>query len=79
MGIGSFPGGKERPECDADPSPPSSVMVKKGQSYTSAAPMGRTACTEPQWLYKGAFFSFLGGDKNEIFALLGCYAALIGS
>ena len=25
-----FPGGKERPERDADPSPPSSAVVKKG-------------------------------------------------
>ena len=38
-----FPGGKERPERDADPSPP----------------MGRTACTEPQCLYKGALYLYL--------------------
>ena len=32
VGTGSFPGGggKKRPERDADPSPPSSAMVKKG-------------------------------------------------
>jgi len=30
MGTGSFPGGKERPGRDADPSPPSSAVVKKG-------------------------------------------------
>ena len=47
-------GGKERPGRDADPSPPSSAVVMKGQSYTSNPPMGRTACTEPQCLYKGA-------------------------
>jgi len=29
MGTGSFPGGKEQLGCDADPSPPSSAMVKK--------------------------------------------------
>ena len=51
-----FPGGEERPGCDADPSPPSSAMVKKGQSYTSTRPMGCTACTEPQCLYKGALY-----------------------
>jgi hypothetical protein len=28
-------------------------VVKKGYSYTST-PTGRTACTEPQYLYKGA-------------------------
>ena len=28
-------------------------------SYTSTSPMGRTACTEPQCLYKGAvYFTF---------------------
>jgi hypothetical protein len=39
--------GKERPERDADPTPPSSAVVMKGYSYTSTPPMGRTACTEP--------------------------------
>jgi len=29
MGTGSFPGGKERPGGDADPSPLSSAVVKK--------------------------------------------------
>ena len=53
-GYRVFPGGKERPECDADPSPPSSAVVKKEYGYTSTHPMGRTACTEPQCLYKGA-------------------------
>jgi len=49
-----FPGGKERPGRDADPSHPSSAVVMKELSYTSTPPMGRTACTEPQCLYKGA-------------------------
>jgi len=30
MGTGVFPGGKEWPGCDADLSPPSSAVVKKG-------------------------------------------------
>jgi len=38
---------------DADPSPPSGAVVMKEQSYSSTPPMGRTACTEPQCLYKG--------------------------
>jgi len=46
-GTGSFQGGKERPESDADPSPPSSAVVKKEQSYTSIPLIGRTACIEP--------------------------------
>jgi len=48
--------GKERPGRDADPSPPSSAVVKKELSYTSTPPMGRTACTGPQCLYKGALY-----------------------
>ena len=38
------------------PLPPSSAMVKKGWSYISTSPMGRTACTEPQCLYMGALY-----------------------
>jgi hypothetical protein len=45
--------GKERPERDADPSPLLVPLVMKEYSYTSTPPMGRTACTEPQCLYKG--------------------------
>ena len=57
-GYRVFPGGKERPGRDADPSPPSSAVVMKGQTYTSAPPMGRPACTEPQCLYKGALYLY---------------------
>jgi len=39
-----FPGGKERPGRDADPSPPSAAVVKKEWSYTSTA-IGCTAGT----------------------------------
>jgi len=63
-GYRVFPGGKVRPGRDADPSPPSGAVVKKEQSYTSTPPMGCTACTEPQCLYKGALhltlFNMLG-------------------
>jgi hypothetical protein len=48
--------GKERPGRDADSLPPSSAVVMKRESYTSIPPMGRTACTEPQCLYKGALY-----------------------
>jgi len=58
-GYRVFPGGKERPGRDADPSPPSSAVVKKGLSYTSTPPMGCKACTEPQCLYKGALYLYL--------------------
>ena len=40
-GYRVFPGGKERPGRDVDPSPPSSAVVKKGYSYTSI----------PLWVY----------------------------
>jgi len=30
----------------------------KEYSYTSTPPMGRTACTEPQCLYKGDLYPF---------------------
>ena len=52
------PRGKERPGRDADPSPPSSAVVKKEYSNTSTPPIGRTGCTEPQSLYKGALFLY---------------------
>ena len=55
-GYRVFPGGKKGPGCDADTSPPSSAVVMKGQSYTSTTPMGCTACTEPQCLYKGDLY-----------------------
>jgi hypothetical protein len=55
-GYRFFPANKERPGRDADPSPPSSAVVMKGWSYTSTPPVGRTACTEPQCLYKGALY-----------------------
>jgi len=58
-GYWVFPGGKELPGCEADPSPPSSVVVKKEWSYTSTPPMGPTACTEPQCLYKCALYRYL--------------------
>ena len=53
-GYRVFPGGKKQPGCDADPSPPSSAVVKKEESYTSTPPVGHTACTEPQCLYSRA-------------------------
>jgi hypothetical protein len=55
-GYRVFPWSKERLGLGADLSPPSSAVVIKEYSYTSTPPMGRTACTEPQCLYKGAFY-----------------------
>ena len=60
-GYRVFPVGKIRPGRDADPSPPSSVVVMKWQSYTSTPHVGRTACTESQCLYKGVLYFFTSG------------------
>ena len=54
-GYRVFPGGRERPVRYADPSPHSSAVVMKGQSYNFTPPMGRTG---PQCLYKGALYLY---------------------
>jgi len=53
MGTGSFPGVKSGRGVTLTPHP-LRVPWSRKSSYTSAPPMGRTACTEPQCLYKGA-------------------------
>ena len=56
-GYWVFPGGKERPGRDADPTPPSSAVVKKGQSYTSTPlwavrpVQSLSACTRVHFLH----------------------------
>jgi hypothetical protein len=74
-GYRVFPGSKERPGPDADPSPPSSAVFKKRWGYTSTPPMGRTACTEPQCLYKGALcllLCYLTCTNPTIYVLREC-------
>ena len=63
-GYRFFPGGKERPGRDADPSPLLVPLVMKEQSYTSTPPLGRTAFTESQCLYKGALYLFCPSNKG---------------
>jgi len=46
---------------------PSSAVVKKEQSHTSTPPKGPTACTEPQWLYKGALYLFTLLEERQTF------------
>jgi len=58
-GYQIFPGGKERPGRDADPSPPSNAVGHERVELTSTPPMGHTACTEPQCLYKAALYLYL--------------------
>ena len=57
-GYWVFSGGKERPEHDADHSPPSSAVVKKEYSYTPLLPLwavrpaqSLSACTVELYLY----------------------------
>jgi len=48
MSTGSFPGGKERPGCDADPSPPSSAVVHERVELYLYSPYG------PYGLYRAS-------------------------
>jgi hypothetical protein len=57
MGTGSFLGAK-RPGRDADPSPTLVSRSWKGRAIPLFPLMDRTACTEPQCLYKGALYTF---------------------
>ena len=51
-----FPGVKSDRDVTLTPHPLLVPLVMKEQSYTSTPPMGRTACTEPQCLYKGDLY-----------------------
>ena len=58
-GYRVFPGGKERPGRDSDPSPPSNAVGHERVELNLYSPIGRTACTEPQFLYKGDLYLYL--------------------
>ena len=58
MGTESFPGVKSGRGVTLTPHPLLVPLVMKEYSYTSTPPVGRTACTEPQCLYKGALYLF---------------------
>jgi len=53
MGTGSFLGVKCGRGVTLNTHPLLVPLVMKEYSYISTPPMGRTACTEPQCLYKG--------------------------
>jgi len=62
MGTESFPGVKSGRGVTLTPHPLLVPLVMKEYSYTSTPPAGRTACTEPQCLYKGAkMFGYVVG------------------
>jgi hypothetical protein len=72
--VPGLPGGKERPGRDADSSSPSSAMVMKEKSYTSTPPMDRTACKEPQCLYKNDLYLYLCSWNSRAIPLLPLWA-----
>jgi len=72
MGTGSFPGVKSGRGVTLTPHP----LLVPWSRKTSTPPMGRTACTMPQCLYKGARYLYLylllglllqeiGGIRNQ--------------
>ena len=54
MGTGSFPGVKRGRGVRLTPHPLLVPWSRKGRAIPLLPPLGRTACTEPQCLYKGA-------------------------
>ena len=72
MGTRTFPGIKSGRGVKLTPHPLLVPLVMKEYSYTSTPPMGRTACTEPQCLYKGALYLFFYlGENGYIFLTKG--------
>jgi hypothetical protein len=60
-------GCKERPGREADPSPPYSAVGHERVELYLNSPYGRTACTEPQCLYKGALYlTFTEFKRNKL-------------
>ena len=58
MGTCSLLGVKSSRGVTLTPHPILVPLFMKEWSYTSTPPMGRTACTEPQCLHKGALYLF---------------------
>jgi len=56
MGTESFLGVKSGGGVTLTPHPLLVPLVIKEYSFSSTPPMGCTACTEPQYLYKGEFY-----------------------
>jgi len=68
-GTGSFLEVKSGRGVTLTPHPLLVLLVMKGYSDTSTPPMGRTACTEPQCLYKGDLYLYLlNQTKRNVFA-----------
>ena len=65
MGTGSFLGVKSGRGVTLTPHHLLVPLVMKEQSYTSTLSVGRTACTEPQCLYKGALLHYLTHTEDQ--------------
>jgi len=59
MGTVSFPGVKSGRGVTLIPHPLLVPLVMKEYSYTSTPTVGRTACTEPQCLFKGDLYFYI--------------------
>jgi hypothetical protein len=73
MVTGSLAGVNSGRDVTLTPHPLLAPLVKKEQSYTSTPPMGRTACTEVQCLYKGALYLYLTVELY-LYSPMGCTA-----
>ena len=58
MGTGSFPGGKERPGRDADPSTPSNTAVKERVEVYLYSPYGPYGAVQSLSVCTGVHFAF---------------------
>ena len=67
-GYRVFPGGRVKSGRDVTltPHPLLVPLVMKEQSYTSNTPIGRTACTEPQCLFKGDLYLFYHEPNTDL-------------
>ena len=76
MGTGSFPGVNSGRGVTLTPHPLLVPLVMKEYSYTSTPPVGHTACTEPECLYIGALYLYLG-IENQVLGCRACSPAMI--
>ena len=74
MGNGSFPWVKNGRGVTLTPHPTSSAVGHERIELYLYSPMGRTACTEPQCLYKGALYLYLWSRKSRAIPLLPLWA-----
>jgi len=70
MGTRSLSGVKSDRGVTLTPHPLVVPWSMKGYSYTSTPPMGRTACTKPQCLYRGALYNLLSSTLSHTSSFL---------